>query len=157
MPSFTINEARPSDLDAILDIEGRSFPTPWPRESFEQELSLPFAGLFVLRGGDEQVWGYASIWVVDTEIHLLTLAVEEGRRREGLGRALLSHVEETGIHRGGRYLFLEVRRSNEGAIVLYRNSGYTQVGVRKSYYSDNGEDAIVMLKVLSPPSHGEEP
>lgn len=151
MRPFAIQEAVPGDIDEILGIEGVSHATPWPRESFQAEMDLPQALLLVARestSGPARLLGYLSAWVVDTEVHVLNVTVHPAFRGQGVGGALLARAEEAGVERGGSRAFLDVRRSNAAAISLYRRAGYTPIGVRRRYYSDNDEDAIVMSRPL---------
>ena len=150
-------EAGPEELERLLELEHAAFDRPWPAGAFEQEFDLPQAAVFLLFVGgpgapERDLVGYADFWVVEDEVSLLNIAVHPTRRREGLGRRLLALVEEVGAERGGEQVFLEVRASNEPALHLYRESGYVQVGIRKGYYSDTLEDAIVMRRVLQRPS-----
>jgi [ribosomal protein S18]-alanine N-acetyltransferase len=105
-----------------------------------------------LRRAWSQVWvawkegravGSIVLWVVADEVHILDVATHPGSRRQGVGRALVSHAVEVARSRAAKSLFLEVRRSNEGAIALYRAAGFEVVGVRKRYYPDD-EDALDM-------------
>lgn len=116
----------------------------------EEELARPWAKLWVVRAEvDGLPIGFALAWNAADEVHLLDLAVDEAARRRGLGRelvgAVLSHARET----AARLVLLEVRRSNAAAIALYRSHGFSENGVRRGYYSDNGEDAIEMCVELS--------
>jgi ribosomal-protein-alanine N-acetyltransferase len=153
MSEHHFREATPEDLDLLLILEHAAFERPWPAGAFEQELSLPQASLWLAFEGPEDRPGaeplaYADFWVVEDEISLLNIAVHPDHRRRGLGSELLRLVERVGAERGGEQVFLEVRASNQAAITLYRSHGYVQVGIRKGYYSGDGEDAIVMRRVL---------
>lgn len=142
--SVIVERATPADLDAIGEIEQHSFPRPWPRESFEAELTRPHARLVVARG-DRGVLGFHDYWLVTDEVHVLSIATHPDRRRGGVGAALLAHAFAEGRAAGCRIATLEVRRGNDAAIALYTRAGFTVAHVRKSYYQDNGEDALVML------------
>jgi [ribosomal protein S18]-alanine N-acetyltransferase len=153
MPSIHFREATLADLNLLLALEHAAFERPWPVGAFEQELNLPQAVVWLALSGtdaDATAVGYADFWVVEDEISLLNIAVHPEHRRRGLGAHLLASVEEIGAERGGEQVFLEVRASNDAALALYRSRGYVQAGIRKRYYSDNGEDAIVMRRVLAP-------
>jgi ribosomal-protein-alanine N-acetyltransferase len=146
-------EATPDDLDHLLVLEHAAFDRPWPAGAFEQELALPQASVWLAFGGPADQPGrepmaYADFWVVEDEVSLLNIAVHPDHRRRGLASELLRLVERVGAERGGEQVFLEVRASNEPALALYRTHGYVQVGIRKGYYSSDGEDAIVMHRVL---------
>ena len=144
-----LREAQPEDIGALLELERACFDDPWTRDAFLQEMALPHAELWMLfdEGEDEPV-AYVNFWVSAGEVSLLNVAVRPSVRRQGLARMLLDWMEARGRDRGGESVFLEVRRSNEGAIELYRKAGFSQVGIRKGYYSAGGEDAVVMSKAL---------
>jgi ribosomal-protein-alanine N-acetyltransferase len=154
------------DLDAVLEIERESFPTPWSRGLFAKELALPFARAFVAQEKDsEKVVGYLCFWLVDQETHILNLAVHPRRRRQGIGTRLLTFGVSYCRRQGVRRMTLEVRRSNLRAISLYRNFRFQPQGVRRKYYTDSGEDAILMgldlekeksLGAYEPPSQRSE-
>ncbi len=151
-----IREMREPDLEEVLEIEKVSFPSPWSRGLFERELTTPFARSFVARRkGTPAVAGYMCFWLVDTECHLLNLAVHPQHREQGIGRGLLRFGVDYCRREGVQLVTLEVRRSNYRAISLYRNFHFQPQGVRRRYYTDTGEDAIVMgldlenLRVLS--------
>jgi ribosomal-protein-alanine N-acetyltransferase len=145
---FSFRPATVSDLDPLLALEARCFPRPWPRGAFEQELELPHAALW-LAFEREVLAGYVDFWVVPPEISLLNVAVDPAFQRRGLGRAFLELMEREGAAAGGEEVYLEVRRTNLGAQALYESVGYVQTGIRKRYYSDTGEDAILMGKRLA--------
>jgi ribosomal-protein-alanine N-acetyltransferase len=118
----------------------------------ERELGHSWSRIVLACGadgaGDERVLGYIVFWIVHDEVHVLNVATALEARRRGIGRALMEAAEEEGRSRGARLSTLEVRRSNVGAIVLYRTIGYRQVGIRPNYYAEENEDAIVMVKAL---------
>lgn len=138
-------------LDQVLAIE-RSFAAPWTREMFFQELHSRrdvSEALVALKQGE--VVGYVLTWFVADEIHVVNLAVATHWRRRGIGRHLMTEICERGRARGLVMATLEVRVHNEPAVCLYEALGFRQVAIRKSYYADNGEDALVMLLDLVPP------
>jgi ribosomal-protein-alanine N-acetyltransferase len=139
----------PADLDAVFQIARASFPTPWTRAAFEEELKRSWAVVRVLRVS----WGwppcgFMNYWIVGDEIHLHNIAVLPDMRRRGYGRKLLQELLETAATQSVRSIWLEVRGSNRAAVNLYRSAGFVKVGLRPRYYSDNGEDALVMLRGL---------
>lgn len=136
------------DLPALLAVEGACFDRPWPEGAFEQELELTQAELWVAEDSEQGVVGYVDFWVVAGDVELLNIAVVPSWRRHGLARLLLDLLDRRAAEREGEQVFLEVRRGNAGAIALYRSVGYSQVGLRRRYYSD-GEDAILMGKALA--------
>jgi ribosomal-protein-alanine N-acetyltransferase len=140
-----IREMAEKDLDEVLEIERAAFPSPWSRGLFERELATPFARSFVARRkGAPEVVGYMCFWLVDTECHLLNLAVHPRHRGRGIGAEILGYGVAYCLREGVQLITLEVRRSNYRAISLYRNFHFQPQGVRRRYYTDSGEDAIVM-------------
>jgi ribosomal-protein-alanine N-acetyltransferase len=149
-----IAPATSADLDAIDEIEHHSFAHPWPRKAFEAELAHDIARLDVARG--PAVIGFCNYWIVPDregrhgEIHILAIATHPDHRRFGVGAALLAHALAQGRMARAGLATLEVRRGNTPAIALYERAGFRTVHVRRQYYQDNGEDALVMLTALSP-------
>jgi len=145
-------ELRPAeigDLEAILEIEQKSFRSPWSRQMFLRELNLEFSYHLVARlKTTNQLVGYIFCWKAGTEASILSLAVKSEFRRQGIGtyilESALNHLKEQGI----REVWLEVRVSNFSAIALYRRLDFSPVGLRRGYYQDTGEDALVMKKEL---------
>ena len=146
---FCLREAQPSDLDGLMALERTCFETPWTEAAFEQEVNLPQAELWLVsERPDGEPCAYINFWVAAGEVSLLNVAVHPDLRRRGLAAKLLGWMESRGGERSGEIAFLEVRRSNVGGLALYAREGYQQVGIRKRYYGDTGEDAIVMSKAL---------
>ncbi len=134
-----------ADLDEVMAIESASFTYPWSSHFFLQELRVPCArSLLALLEG--KPIGYIIYWLLPDEIDIHNLAVKPVYRREGVGRALLSAVIDEAKQRGSERVSLEVRKSNEAAQRLYYSLGFKATGMRKGYYSDNGEDALVMVR-----------
>ncbi len=134
----------PEDIPAVHAIESASFPTPWPPYAFRQELETNrMARYLVVRAG-VRVIGYAGIWLMVDEAHVTTFAVMPAYRRRGIGGLLLSELVELSADLGATVVTLEVRLSNAEARRMYQRFGFRPVGVRPRYYSDNGEDALIM-------------
>jgi ribosomal-protein-alanine N-acetyltransferase len=147
----------PADIDAVVEIENRSSPTPWPAQLFLEDLARDWAQVDLARlarapddgdAGPGQVLGFASYWLVHDELHLLNLATHPDHRRRGIGGRLMRHLIALARGRGCRYITLEVRRGNHAAQALYQAHGFEAMGMRTRYYSD-GEDAIVMTLTLA--------
>jgi len=136
-----------ADLPQIIAIERRAFPTPWSLAMFVLELSKP-AGVCLTALRDGGMLGYLICSRYDTVWHIMNVAVDPGRRREGIGTALLSDLLRRIDGHGARFT-LEVRESNIGAIELYKRFGFAPAGRRRRYYQDNGEDAVVMWRTQS--------
>lgn len=145
MPSscFHIEELKPHDLDEIIAIEQVSFPTPWPRHVFDMELKSPRSYTRVSKMNGTVV-GYIIAWNIHDEVHILNLAVHPEHRRKGIGRALLIDCLRYFSNKGIKTAILEVRVRNQDAIRLYEKIGFRSIGLRSKYYSDTGEDALVM-------------
>ncbi len=142
------------DLDEVMEIERLSFPTPWSRLLFERELSTPFArSLVAWETQEESILGYLCFWFVEREAHILNLAVHPSWRNGGIGTLLLKNAIEDCRRNKVELVTLEVRRSNYRAISLYRNFDFQPQGIRRRYYTDSGEDALVMgLRLRDPDS-----
>jgi len=137
------------DLPDVLRIENSTFPMGWVRSMFEAELEGPVSHSVVLEV-DGALVGYAICRVILDEAHLMNIAVEHPYRGRGLGLRLLQHVMRDSEVLGAQYMFLEVRVTNIVARKLYSKTGFEEVGLRKNYYQDNGEDAILMTCSMSP-------
>jgi ribosomal-protein-alanine N-acetyltransferase len=132
------------DLRAVHAIERASFSVPWPDDAYRNELlTNRLASYVVARAGDVVV-GFAGLWVMVDEAHVTTFAVDPGWRRRGVGERLLLALLDIAVTRRAREATLEVRLSNMPARRLYEKYGFRPVGVRPRYYSDNGEDALIM-------------
>jgi len=150
-----VRPATPADLDAIHEIECHSFPKPWPRATFAAELTRELARLDIAqRAAHAPVIGFCNYWVVPDpggpggEVHILAIATHPDLRRAGTGAALLGHALDRGRAVHTQIATLEVRRGNLPAIALYERFGFRTVHVRRGYYQDNGEDALVMTASL---------
>jgi ribosomal-protein-alanine N-acetyltransferase len=141
---FLIRDLTHADLDGVMAIEEASFPTPWSRALFEEEIGRGFSDATVVVGEpDGTVAGYAICWTIGEESHLLNIAVRPDARKRGIGRSLLRECIRRSMLAGGRRIFLEVRPTNQEAIRMYEKEGFRFVGIRRGYYTDTGEDAIV--------------
>jgi len=134
----------PPDLDGVMAIEEVSFPTPWSRGMFLEDFPRDFSDTLVAAGADDEVLGYAVCWTIAGESHLLNIAVHPAWRGQGIGRALLSECIRRAARAGASLIFLEVRAGNEAAERLYRSMGFVFRGIRKGYYTDTGEDAVIL-------------
>ena len=132
------------DIPAVHRIERASFPVPWPDYAFRQEVETNrLAHYLVVRAGD-QIVGYGGMWLMVDEAHVTTFAVLPEWRRRGIGARLMLAMMQLATDVGARVATLEVRLSNEPARQLYMRFGFRPVGLRPRYYSDNGEDALIM-------------
>ena len=133
-----------ADLPAVHAIELASLDAPWPPEAYRNDLeSNRLAQYLVARVGDE-VAAYGGMWLMVDEGHIITFAVHPGWRRQHIGERLLLAFLDLAAERGAHEATLEVRLSNLPARRLYEKFGFRPVGLRPRYYSDNGEDALIM-------------
>ncbi len=138
-----IEPMRIGDLDVIEAIDRRCFPQPWQRSVYEVELSNRAACYLIARMG-QAIVGYGGAWVIGDEAHLTTLAVDAPHRGARIGERLLLCLMEEAVMRRASHVTLEVREGNCPAQHLYRKYGFRNAAVRRNYYIDTGEDAIVM-------------
>jgi ribosomal-protein-alanine N-acetyltransferase len=137
----------PSDLDAVLAIEAESFTSPWTREMYVAELeNVGVSFCYLARNESGDILGFCSFWRVLDELHINNLAVAPLYRRRGIGTELLTHVLNEGARLGAYRATLEVRRSNEVARHLYEHLGFATAGVRRAYYTNPIEDALVLWR-----------
>jgi ribosomal-protein-alanine N-acetyltransferase len=134
-----------SDLTAIEDIEHRAYDTPWSRSMFAGELAKP-ASLCLGAFEGDQLGGYLIVSRYVDAWHIMNIAVSPDFRRRGIATALLERLFELTDDRSRRGYTLEVRVSNDGAIRLYERLGFTARGIRRGYYTDNREDALIMWR-----------
>ncbi len=129
------------DLDAIVEIERATYPTPWTEGIFRDELAAP-GRIYLVAEADGEVAGYAGLMLVLPEAHVTSVTVDPKRRGSRIGTRLMLRISEEALAAGATSLTLEVRVSNRNAQALYQRFGMAPVGVRKRYYQD--EDALVM-------------
>jgi ribosomal-protein-alanine N-acetyltransferase len=134
-------------IDDVLAVEQASFTNPWTREMYVSELANHGVSFcFVARNTTQDVIGFCSFWRVLDELHINNLAVLPEYRRHGVGSALLTRALAEGGTLGARRATLEVRRSNDAARLLYERFGFTIAGVRRGYYTNPVEDALILWK-----------
>ena len=144
MTDLTIRRLTYADLPQVVAIERRAFPAPWSLAMFVLELSRP-GGVCLVAVAEGRVAGYLICSRYDTVWHLMDIAVDPERRRQGIAQALIRSLLER-LPSAHEQVTLEVRRSNHGAIALYERFGFKAAGVRRRYYQDNGEDALIMWR-----------
>ncbi|HEX2657485.1 MAG TPA: ribosomal protein S18-alanine N-acetyltransferase [Polyangia bacterium] len=147
-PGVPVERMRLDDIDAVLAIERECLRPTWTREAILEELGRDWARLDVVRDGAGAVVAFANYWLVADEVHLLNIATLPAHRRHGHGTRLLAHMIEVAQALPCRVITLEVRRSNEAAQRLYQRFAFRSVGVRPYYYTDDQEDAVVMVLEL---------
>lgn len=153
--AFMLRQMTVQDLDQLMVIEHQSFSLPWSRQSYEAELQNAFANYLVCDSAGELA-GYIGMWTVMEEAHLTNVAVAPKFRRQGIGRTLLLAQEKLARSKGASMMLLEVRPSNQAALDLYASLGYILSAIRNNYYSDNQEDALIMIKHLNEDNISED-
>lgn len=176
---YTLRPMTEADISQVTDIEAESFPTTWPRTAYRRELENRLARYLIVVDSEhepvapserrrslldilrhsheppptaEYIVGYVGVWLMVDEAHVVAIAVREAFRRRGIGELLLFEAIELALANHQESVSLEVRRSNLAAQTLYEKYRFLKVGVRRRYYSDNGEDAIIMA---TPPIQDE--
>ncbi|MCL5283815.1 MAG: ribosomal protein S18-alanine N-acetyltransferase [Armatimonadetes bacterium] len=140
---YVIDVMRRSDVPEVNDIERRCYTTPWHEDAYYNELGNCSACYLVAKL-DHQVVGYTGMWVIMDEAHITTLAVDTPYRRQKVGERLFNELLHRAVEMGAERATLEVRKTNLTAQNLYRKYLFREIGVRRHYYSDNQEDALVM-------------
>lgn len=145
---ITIVDALEKHIDDIFKIEVQSFDIPWSRVNFEREIKNNKFAFYVVAYDDEndKIVGYGGMWHVVNEGHITNIAVLKEYRRQGIGMMIIRQLEKIAKDKEMIGLTLEVRRGNQDAISLYRKNRFIMSGIRKEYYSDTKEDAIIMWK-----------
>jgi ribosomal-protein-alanine N-acetyltransferase len=152
LPPYVVEEARADDVDALASLERRCYSHPWSVRGFREALRRGEHGLVLVArapaGADPErgILGYCVIETAADELHVHNLAVRPEYRGGGLGRRLLTIALALGERRGAQVALLEVRESNGPAIALYHSMGFVSVAVRRNYYSQPPEDALVLRK-----------
>ena len=141
---IVIEDMRLDDIDAVQEVERASFPVPWPANAFRHELTQNKNAHYIIAKEGEHIVGYAGLWLSLDEAHITTFAVLPEHRRRKIGERMLLALFERAERLGAEWLTLEVRASNMAAQRLYEKYGFRPAGVRRRYYSDNNEDAIIM-------------
>jgi len=138
-----------ADLDEVLAIERVSFAYPWSSRFFQKEFEVECARS-ILAEMNGKIVGYVLFWLLPETVDIHNLAVSGEYRRRGVGRILLHKVIVEALRQSSARVTLEVRKSNLVAQKLYESAGFVATGVRKGYYSDDGEDALTMALDLLP-------
>jgi ribosomal-protein-alanine N-acetyltransferase len=142
-----LRKLREEDIPQVVRIEKQAFALPWTAESFRSELkNNDFAHYLVVgdKREEEKVLAYGGFWLILDEAHITNIAVEEAYRGQKISLLLMEGLINDATLKGARLMTLEVRRSNLTAISLYEKLGFIPEGVRKYYYTDNNEDALIM-------------
>ena len=143
MSETVFRQMREKDVARVAQIEKICFITPWSYNSLLGELSNDVAYYVVAVDGDE-VCGYAGMWVMFDEAHMTNIAVDPEHRKQGIARKMILHLMKTALDKGAERMTLEVRENNHNAQRLYASLDFAYAGTRKHYYSDTGENALIL-------------
>jgi ribosomal-protein-alanine N-acetyltransferase len=141
-----IRQAEERDIKPMAEMDILCFSAPWSEESFEKEIRDNRLAFYIVAEIGGVMVGYAGLWCIVEEGHITNVAVHPDHRRKGVGEALVGVLLSHTIDNGILSHTLEVRESNQAAISLYTKFGFEPAGVRKNYYADNNEDAIIMWR-----------
>jgi ribosomal-protein-alanine N-acetyltransferase len=146
LDNLTIRKMETKDIEQIMDIESAIFGEyHWTPQSFISEIENDLGNYFVaIENNSSRIVGYGGFWLIFDEAHITTIAVIPTHRNKGLGEILLQKMIEIGYAKNAKWFTLEVRSSNISAQNLYYKYGFKSLGLRKKYYQDNDEDALIM-------------
>lgn len=144
--SIIVREMKINDLEKVLEIENKSFTTPWSEDAFKMEIEKNMLSKYIVVEENGEIIGYGGVWIIVDEGHITNIAVHPDYRGRGIGNyiveGLIDICEKNGIYN----MTLEVRVSNYVAQSLYRKYGFKEAGIRPRYYSDTNEDALIMWR-----------
>ncbi len=137
-------------IPGVFQLDQKSFSLPWSERSYlfeirENKTSIPLVAIQTNDGKLEHLAGFIVVWTIEDEAHIGTVAVDNELRRQGIAQKLITAALQEARERGAEKVFLEVRAGNLPARTLYRKLGFVDFDLRKKYYCDNQEDAIIML------------
>jgi len=141
-----IRRADKKDVKSMTSMDEVCFSVPWSEQSFFEEITANKLARYIIAEIDGKMTGYAGLWIILDEGHITNVAVHPDYRRKGIAKALISSLIESSKAEGARLYTLEVRASNIAAISLYKSLDFKISGIRKEYYEDNNEDAIIMWR-----------
>jgi ribosomal-protein-alanine N-acetyltransferase len=144
VPRVAIERMRHEDIPAVQAIEREIFLSPWPRNAYATELAQNRQASYIVLRENGELVGYAGLWKVVHEAHVTTIGVRRRDQGKGYGKTLLAALIQRSYELSARWLTLEVRAGNDHAIRLYEWFGFKSIGRRRGYYTDNGEDAVIM-------------
>lgn len=146
MNEVTLSSAGIEHIDGILAIEDLSFKTPWTKDAFVYEFTRNKCARYIVALRGEMVVAYGGMWIMIDEAHVTNIAVHPEFRGIGIGNSLMEEMIKLAKSEGASSMTLEVRRNNSAALNLYKKYGFIEAAIRKGYYQDTKEDAIVMWK-----------
>jgi ribosomal-protein-alanine N-acetyltransferase len=143
-----IRYMKTQDLKMVAEIEKENFSSPWNEKDFETYINRE-GTVFLTACENEKTVGYIGLISAADEADITNVSVLKSERKHGIGNALVVKAVEEALKLGVKKIFLEVRKSNEAAVSLYKKNGFEQVGIRKDYYHNPTEDALLMLKNIN--------
>ncbi|MFC1546752.1 ribosomal protein S18-alanine N-acetyltransferase [bacterium] len=149
---INIQKMTEQDIDCVVNIENMLFGKPWSRNIFEKELTLPFSYFYSAHessGKDKMIVGYTGFWQIYNEAQLLTIAVHPKWQNKGIASGLMKFIVKEALYMDIQKVTLEVRASNKKAVGFYLKHNFKKKGIRKNYYTDPLEHALLMEKELS--------
>lgn len=144
---FEIKNMTKAHINEVLEIEKSCFEIPWSKKSFEDELNKKYMAIYLVALENEKVVGYGGMWHIINEGHITNIAIHKDYRKKGIGTKIVSRLIEVAKEKEMIGITLEVRKSNEKALNLYKKQGFILEGIRKEYY-ENKEDALIMWKYI---------
>ena len=144
VPRLAIEPMTHQDIPAVQAIERAAFPSTWPKNAYASELNQNRHATYIVLRRDADVVGYGGLWKMGREAHVTTIGVRVDQQGRGFGGALFCALLQRAYELGTSWVTLEVRISNKVAIHMYERFGFKAIGRRRGYYTDNGEDALVM-------------
>lgn len=147
MSQLVIRTAEERDIKPMADLDVICFAEPWSEEAFKGEIMENDKAFYIVAEIGGQLAGYAGLWAIVDEGHITNVAVSPENRRRGIGRAIVATLIEVAEQNGLNSFTLEVRESNLAAQALYKEFKFKPAGIRKGYYLDNGENAIIMWRI----------
>lgn len=140
---ISIDRMQMDDTECVAKLDVKCFPTPWSLGAYRTEVNNPSA-YYIVAKLDDEIVGYAGMWMIMEEAHVTTIGVDPEHRGKKIGERMVVNMLDEALHRGARRATLEVRKHNYTAQNLYVKYGFHEVSIRKGYYANNNEDALVM-------------
>ena len=141
---YQVMPMKGKDIDEVMHLEKLCFPVPWSKDAFRMEVEKNQCARYYIVRMNNQLIGYGGMWLILDEAHITNIAVHPEHRRRGVGRLLMETLMKEAVILKMERMTLEVRVSNKAAISLYKSLGFEEGGIRKGYYSNDREDALIM-------------
>lgn len=146
--NYNLRKALVQDIKEIAALERICFSEPWSEESFITDIRYNGIAIYIVAEWEKKIIAYAGLWAVGDEGHITNIAVHPEKRNQGVGRKVMERLFQDAAERGVCRYTLEVRVTNFSALHLYRSMGFVEVGRRKGYYRDTGEDALILWREI---------